>query len=64
MTAHADRITLVVPFGTKRHLKLMLPQHVAAWLRDELIDALGKPKPKPRRQPRLHRGRWVARSTH
>ena len=59
MTAHRERITLLVPFGTKRHLRLDLPPHVAGWLRDQLTDALGEPRQRSRRRVRLRRGKWV-----
>lgn len=40
MTAHADRITLVVPVWNGRRFKLHLPPDVAAFLRDQLTEAL------------------------
>jgi hypothetical protein len=47
---------LIVPFGTKgRSIRVRLPREVARWLWRQLGDALGEPKPKPPRQPRLHR---------
>ena len=57
----AERITLVVPWGPRRSFKLDLPLHVAGWLRDQLSDALGGPRRRPRRQPRLRRGQWIRR---
>ena len=56
-------ITLIVPVWKGRRFKLALTPDVAGWLRDQLTDALGEPKPKPRRQPRLRRGRWVTGRT-
>jgi hypothetical protein len=58
MAAHHERITLVVPFGQKRRFKIDLNPEVAGWLRDELNDALGEPRRKPRRPMRLRRGFW------
>jgi hypothetical protein len=50
-------ITIRFPIGkTGRSSKVALPEPVAAWLRDELIAQLGHPK--PRRTPRIRRGRW------
>jgi hypothetical protein len=58
MATHAERITLVVPWGDKRSLKLQLPPEVAGWLRDELNEALGEPRRKTRRPVKIHRGKW------
>jgi hypothetical protein len=63
MTAHADRITLVVPVWNGRRFKLHLPPDVAAFLRDQLTEALGLPREKHRRPVRLKRGRWQDRRT-
>jgi hypothetical protein len=59
-----DDIVLIVPFGTRRTGRIVLPPETAAWLRDQLLIALGRsqqePAPKVRRAVRLHRGQWRA----
>ena len=56
----APAVTLVIPHGTKRHLELRLPAHIARWLHDQLGEALALPRPQPRRRPvRIRRGRWI-----
>jgi hypothetical protein len=53
-------ITLVVPIGRQgRAAKVRLPVEAAAWLRDQIIEAVGRPK--PRRIPRIRRGRWQSK---
>jgi hypothetical protein len=49
-----NRIVLTVPYGNggTRKACLVLPPDVAAWLRDQLIEAVGPPRP---RQPRRRR---------
>jgi hypothetical protein len=55
-------ITIIVPVGRAgRRAKVRLPAEAAAWLRDQLIDAVGAPR--PRRRPRLRRGRWLKAPT-
>jgi hypothetical protein len=50
-------IILLVPVGRQgRAAKVRLPVEAAVWLRDQIIEAIGAPRPK--RQPRLRRGRW------
>jgi hypothetical protein len=61
MPTHAERVTLIIPVWNGRRFKLDLPREVAGWLRDQLTDAIGAPRQKPRRPVRLHRGRWVGR---
>jgi hypothetical protein len=51
-------ITLIVPRGSKP-MRVELPPDAARWLRDRLIEALGRPK--PRRIPRIRRGRWQSK---
>jgi hypothetical protein len=51
-------VALLVPHG-KRSLRVELPPAVARWLCDQLGEALGEPRPKPRRLVRLRRGRWI-----
>jgi hypothetical protein len=66
MTAHSQRIALVVPFGAKaekRSFRIDLNPDVAAWLNAQLGEALGLPREKPRRPVRLKRGRWTHRRT-
>jgi hypothetical protein len=63
----SEPITLIVPFGTKRAGRVILPVETAIWLRDQLIIALGKPDPapciaRPKRRVRLHRGQWIGRA--
>jgi hypothetical protein len=53
-----DPIVLLVPFGAKRARRLELPREVAHWLMGQLSEALGGPRLKPRRRPKLRRGRW------
>jgi hypothetical protein len=66
MTIHQERIALVVPFGAKaakRSFRIDLSPDIAQWLHAQLGEALGLPReqPRPKRQPRLRRGRWVER---
>jgi hypothetical protein len=53
---------LVVPLGTRRAGRIILPPETARWLRDQLIIAIGRPlaPPRAKRQVRLHRGQWRA----
>ena len=57
-----DDVVLVVPLGTRRAGRIILPPETARWLRDQLIIAIGRPlaPPRAKRQVRLHRGQWRA----
>jgi hypothetical protein len=61
-----DDIVLVVPVGTRRSARVVLPEPAARWLYAQLASALGRPQPepepctKPKRRVRLHRGQWRA----
>jgi hypothetical protein len=59
-TPSDDDITLIVPFGTRRTGRVVLPHPTAIWLHDQLIIALGKPEPEPEveapKARRLRRG--------
>ena len=56
----AERITLLVPFGNEAAPSGWTCRRTSpGWLRDQLTDALGEPRQKPRRPVRLRRGRWT-----
>jgi hypothetical protein len=62
MTAHSERLTLLIPVWNGRRFKLHLPPDVAHWLHDQLAEALDLPRPpKSRRPVRLKRGQWTER---
>ena len=55
-----DDVVLIVPWGSTRSIRVQIPPIVAAWLRDQLIEAVGEPaQQRPRRPVKLRRGQWI-----